>query len=173
VRAGLILAGAVVVLLGVVLLTVTLVPQPNVVVTTDSSSSPYYEGSVSGFSLTGSIPVSVQWSSSGPSVTVVYAVCSGSCSNYSQVSDLSSQNGSTGAFQLHQPNGGSITLGVVYGGGPVSVTFKISTALTTVGTALVVLGVVLLLLGIVLRRRKPPSPVPAPVPTVPAAPPSA
>jgi hypothetical protein len=67
-------------------------------------------------------------------------------------------------------------MGVDQGGGGVNVTFKITTALTTVGSILVPVGILVLIVGAVLKRggSKPapaPMAVPEPTPTAPESPP--
>jgi uncharacterized membrane protein len=164
-RAGLVVVGIVLAIIGAALLFVPVLPQSNETATS-SSSTPYYAGSVSGFSLTGSIVVAVSWSTNGnTSVNVIAATCGGSCDNVSDVSGITSQNGTSGSFTLSQPNGGSIIMGVIYSGEAVTVTFKITTTLSTVGTLLIVLGIILLILGIVLGRKStaPTTPTPPPV----------
>jgi uncharacterized membrane protein len=162
-RIGWVVVGVVVILIGAALLFVPLEPQANQ--TADSSSStPYYVASVSGFSLTGSIPIAVSWTTNGSTpVDVVAAACSGTCQSISQVSGITSQNGTSGSFALNQPDGGSVLMGVVYSGHPgVTVTFKITTALTTIGTILVVVGILLLIVGLVLRKKSGAAPAAAP-----------
>jgi uncharacterized membrane protein len=174
-RIGLVIVGVVLLIVGAALLFVPVVPQSNETVSS-SSTAPYYAASVSGFSLTGSIPIAVTWASSGPSVTVIAGACSGSCISSSQVSSITYQNGTSGSFTLSQPDGGSILMGVDQGGGGVNVTFKITTALTTVGSILVPVGILVLIVGAVLKRggSKPaPAPMaaPEPTPTAPESPP--
>ncbi|MCI4338975.1 MAG: hypothetical protein L3J68_01405 [Thermoplasmata archaeon] len=168
-RAGLVVVGIVLAIIGAALLFVPVLPQSNETATS-SSSTPYYAGSVSGFSLTGSIVVAVSWSTGGnTSVNVIAATCGGSCDNASDVSGITSQNGTSGSFTLSQPNGGSIVMGVIYSGEtPVTVTFKITTTLSTVGTLLIVLGIILLILGVVLGRKSKAATPPTPQPVNPA-----
>lgn len=168
-RAGWVVVGIVVAVIGAALLFVPVVPQSNETVNS-SSSTPYVIVSVGGYSLTGNVPVAVSWSTSGSaSVEVLAGACSGTCNDTSQVSGITSQNGTSGSFTLNQPNGGEIIMGVVYGGSPaVTVTFKITTALSTVGTILLVVGILVLIIGIVLRGKPkasaaaaPPTPAPS------------
>ncbi|MGD0257186.1 MAG: hypothetical protein ABSB90_04825 [Thermoplasmata archaeon] len=172
-RVGLVIVGIVLLIVGAAVLFVPLVPQPNETVSA-SSSAPYYAASVSGFSLTGSQPIAVSWTSSGPSVTVIAGACSGSCQSQSQVSSITYQNGTSGSFTLSQPNGGSILMGVLYTGAA-NVTFKITTALSTVGTILLVVGILILIIGVVLKskRAKMAAAMPAPTPSAPPAEPPA
>ncbi len=175
-RIGLVIVGLVLIILGAVLLFVPLEPQTNQVVST-SSDTPYYEGTVSGFSLTGSIPISVSWNASA-TVQVIAGACTATCTNESQVSSITTETGMSGSFTLSQPNGGSILMGAIgpLGGSPASVTFKITTALTTVGTILVPVGIIVLILGVVLKSQKqkmaamaPPASPPTPPPAAPPA----
>jgi hypothetical protein len=152
-RIGWVIVGVVLLIVGAALLFVPVTPQPNQTVSS-SSDLPYYAASVSGFSLTGTMPVAVTWTSSGPTVSVVAGACSSTCNNQSQVSSLTSQSGASGSFTLNQPNGGSILMGVLYAGsGVANVTFKITTALTTVGTILVPIGIILLIVGVVAKKK--------------------
>jgi hypothetical protein len=168
-RMGLVVVGVVLLLIGAVLLFVPVVPQSNETVSSNSEL-PYYAASISGFALTGSTPVSVSWSVNGSTpVEIVAGACTSSCANATQISSITTQNATSGSFTLNQPNGGSILMGVVYGGGPVTVTFKIATALSTVGTALLVIGILVLIAGLVLGRKPKPAPMMAAQPTVVAA----
>jgi len=150
--------GLVAIVIGLVLVLVPLVGQGSQTVvysTSNTKTLPYYEAAVSGFSLTGTIPIAVSWTAntSAP-VQVVAAACTASCNgNIDDLSDLTNQTGTSGSFTLDQPNGGSIIFGILTttGGNDASVTFKVTSALSTVGTALVVVGVLLLVIGLVLR----------------------
>ncbi len=173
-RAGLVVVGIVLAVIGAALLFVPVVPQSNETVSS-SSSTPYVIISVGGYSLTGSVPVAVSWSTNGStSVEVLAGACSATCNgSSSQISDITSQNGTSGSFTLNQPDGGSIIMGVVYAGSPaVAVTFKITTALSTVGTILVVVGILILILGVVLRRKPKASAASAPPTAVGPSPPA-
>jgi uncharacterized membrane protein len=154
-RLGLVIVGVILLVIGAVLLFVPVVPQANETVST-SSTLPYDIFSVGGFSLTGSIPISVSWTSSSGAVEVVAAACS-SCSsqNASSVSGVTIQNGTSGSFSLSQPDGGEVLVGAIGSmSSPTNVTFKITTALTTVGSILVIVGIVVLILGAVLKSGK-------------------
>jgi len=70
----------------------------------------FLKENISGFSITGSIPVSIPWSSNG-SMDVVAAACAHYCSNQSQLpaSSIVYENlVTTGRISLSVPNGGSI-----------------------------------------------------------------
>ncbi len=173
-RLGIAVVGVILLVLGAVLLFVPLSPQPNQNVTSGSVStggSGVSIFSVSGFSLTGNIPVSISWSA--PTAVVIGAVaCSGTCQNPSTSgSGVAVQTGTSGTFTLNQPDGGEIGLvAITTAGSAVTVTFKITTALTTVGSILLILGILLLIVGVVLKSK---SGAPAPVGAPPASPPPA
>lgn len=162
-RIGWVIVGVVLVILGAVLLFVPVVPQASETVSS-SSDTPYYVGQVSGFSLTGTIAVSVTWSAPS-SVSIVAGACTSACANgsasNSSVTDLTLQSGTSGSFTLNQPNGGYIVMGVVSSNqAPTNATFTITTALATVGTVLVPVGVLVLIVG-VIRKKKTAAPAPA------------
>ncbi|MCI4352422.1 MAG: AAA family ATPase [Thermoplasmata archaeon] len=150
----LLVVGLVLAVVGAVLLFVPVVAQPSQTVQT-TSSTPYVAFTVSGFSLTGSIPVSVSWTSTA-SVTVLAAACSAQCSgNPSSISGLTTQTGTSGKFTLNQPDGGAVVLGALnVGGAAAAVTFKVTTALTSIGSILLIVGILLLVVGILRWSRK-------------------
>jgi uncharacterized membrane protein len=170
--------GVVLLIVGVVLLFVPVMPQTSQSLTagTSQTSSDVYLGQVSGWSLTGNIPVAISWNSSAD-VIVGYATQSGACPSYLNVSNLvvSTQNGTSGSFTVNQPNGGCIVLAAA-GYGSV-VTFKITTSLTLIGTILVFVGIIVMIVGIVLRGKPKAQPQPgypqqmAPMGGYPGAPP--
>lgn len=166
-RIGIVVAGVVVIVIGAVLLFVPVVNQGTQTVTVTAPEV----FQVSGFSITGGIPVSISWTSS-VSVEVLAAACSSSCNTGSinSLSGLVLQSGTSGSFTLNQPNGGEVVLGVVTTGGTSgSATFTIKTALTTVGSILLILGIIILIVGAVLRSRpKATAMPPAPMPVEPA-----
>jgi uncharacterized membrane protein len=156
-RIGIVVVGVILLILGAVLLFVPLVPQSNQTVDT-SSSLPFIAFQVGGYSVTGSIPVAVSWSSP-TSVEVVAATCSGTCMNSNaSASGITIQSGTSGSFTLNQPNGGTVGIGVLApsgsSGSNTTVTFKIATALSTVGTLLLVVGILLLIVGVVVKSKK-------------------
>jgi hypothetical protein len=178
-RGGIVVAGIIVLAIGLVLVFVPLAPQGSSKVNS-SSTQPFEVLSVSGFSLTGSIPVSVSWSSEAI-VLVAGASCSSSCETGSiqSLGGVAIQTGTSGSFTLNQPDGGEIVLEAIPVSGNSSsgatTTFNVTTAMTTVGSAVAIVGIVIVLVGIVLRsKRKAPAPT-APMPpageTNPPAPP--
>jgi len=155
-RIGIVIVGIVLLVIGAVLMFVPVAAQSAQNVDT-SSSSPYAVLSVSGFSLTGNIPVSVSWTASG-TVEVISAACSASCDtgNASAISGVTIQTGTSGSFTLNQPDGGEILVGAInpsLSGAGQNVTFNITTALTSVGTILLFVGIVILIVGVVLRGK--------------------
>jgi uncharacterized membrane protein len=161
-RTGIVVVGVVLLVVGAVLLFVPITPQPSQKIASNSST-PVLLFSVSGFSVTGSIPISVSWSSTGP-VTVAAATCSGTCQNRANVSDVSGitlQSGTSGSFTLNQPNGGEVLIAAVNtgGGNATTTTFNVTTALSTVGTILLIVGILLLIVGVVVKAKSKPVPM--------------
>ncbi len=149
--------GAAAALVGAVLLFVPVVPQADQQVATDSAT-PFYEASYAGFSLTGSIVVSVSWTVGvGIPVQVAAAACRGTCSSVPHAASVTYQDGTSGAFTLDQPNGGSVIMGVLSNGSPAeTVTFRITTALSPVASVVLLAGAAVVALGLYLAT--PPEP---------------
>ncbi|MCI4324745.1 MAG: hypothetical protein L3K00_02510 [Thermoplasmata archaeon] len=153
-RMAIVVVGIVLLVIGAVLMFVPVVDQGSQTVSS-TSAVPGEVVSVSGFSLTGSIPVTITWTADS-SVEVAAATCSGSCenANVSQVSGVTLQTGTSGTINLNQPDGGEVGVFVVSASGhAANATFDIKTALTSVGSILIVLGIVLLIVGIVLKAK--------------------
>ncbi len=163
-RSRLAAVGIVVALLGIALLFAAVAPESDR--TVDSSAkAPYYVGRVGGFSLTGSIPISVSWSVNGSSPVEVWAAaCALGDVCGSALAPTDYENGTAGTLTMSQPNGGSIVLGVLYGGTPGEVvTFHLTVALATAGSVLAVVGLAILIAGVVVPSRSAPSgPAPSP-----------
>jgi uncharacterized membrane protein len=154
-RKGLVVVGVVLLIIGVALLFVPLVPQSDETVSS-TSDAPFYAASVGGFSLTGTIPIAVSWTSTA-ATEVVAGACGGTCQNTSDVTGIVTESGTSGSFTLNQPNGGSIAMGEVdLSGTAANVTFHITTALSTVGTILLVIGILVLIIGVVTGRKPKP-----------------
>ncbi len=176
-RVILALLGALVAAIGVVLLFVPLAAQPAAVVPAATGPPTYDVGKVPGASLIGVIPVSITWSSTSY-VTVIGGVCSAPCTNDSQLSDITVQNGTSGGFSVNQPVDGETFVGAnTTGNTSGTVTFKLTTALTTEASLLIVVGIIVVIVGVFLGPPKPkavpaaaPGAVGAPVPA-PSAPP--
>lgn len=179
-RIGFVIVGAIVAVVGVALLYVPVFPQSAQTVTAKPGVPSYYVGNVSYDSLTGKIPVSISWTAT-TTVTVIGGACTSHCTNFSDLSDVTLETGTSGSFMVEQPVGGSIFMGANTSGAPSgSVTFKITAALTTVGSLLVIVGLLILVAGAFLRRTKaspaiaivpaPGAPSPTPAPAAPSTP---
>lgn len=151
-RIGIVVVGVVLLVIGAVLLFVPLTPQP--AQTLSSSSAAPYEFQVSGFSITGSMPVSVSWTSN-TSVILAAVACSGTCSgNVSSLSGVVLQTGTSGSFTLSVPDGGTVAIVAESStGGPSSTTVNVTTAQTSIGSILLIVGILLLIVGLVLKRK--------------------
>jgi uncharacterized membrane protein len=170
VRIGFVVVGVVLIILAAVLM---FVPIVTVASQTITPTQPY-EANVTGYSITGSIPGSISWSSSSD-VEIDVATCSSvssanACSG--SVNALTPQNGTSGTFTFNVPTGGAVAVALV-GAGSASITVKL--AQSTVGLILLVVGILLLLIGLVLKRSgsktAPVMAEPAQTPPPPAAPP--
>ncbi len=169
-RIGFVVVGVVLIILAAVLM---FVPIVTVASQTITPTQPY-EANVTGYSITGSIPGSISWSSSSD-VEIDVATCSSvssanACSG--SVNALTPQNGTSGTFTFNVPTGGAVAVALV-GAGSASITVKL--AQSTVGLILLVVGILLLLIGLVLKRSgsktAPVMAEPAQTPPPPAAPP--
>ncbi len=166
-------AGVAVLLVGVLLLWVPLAPQPAPTLSSGPlPPSPGYVFSVGGYSLTGTIPVTIYWTmSGGTTVTLAAAACSNRCNsgNVSALSGLSIETGTTGTFTIDQPNGGEIVVVMVSFSSPsdsVGVALSIMVGIPTVGSILLIGGIALVILGVVLPSgRRPVSTPSVPPPT--------
>jgi len=146
--------GAVLIVVGVVLLYVPFVPQKSITVPASQGPPDYEVGTVPGSSLTGKIPVAFAWTSS-VTVTVYGGTCSNPCSNYSELSGIVVQTGTSGTFTVQQPVGGTIFVGANTSTGPAgSVSVKVTTAFSTLGSLFVIGGVALALVGLVIRPKR-------------------
>lgn len=174
-RMGMVVVGIVLLIVGAALMFVPLSPQPQQTLTQSSTTTPY-AFTISGISITGSIPISVSWSSN-TSVLLVAVACSGSCSsgNVSALSGATIQTGTSGTFSLNVPTGGTVEIAVgTITGGASSTTLNVKTALTTVGTIVLIVGILLLIVGLVLKGRpKPMAQPPMATPAQDASPPMA
>jgi len=112
---------------------------------------------ISGFSITGSIPVSIPWTSAGE-MDVVAAACAHYCSNLSRLplsSTIYQELLSTGSVSLNVPNGGSIfvawylQMDYLHS---ITLTFTVWTGLTPAPPVLLGLGGPVVVLGALFRR---------------------
>ncbi len=170
-RLGVLAIGVVALALGIVLLLVPVLSQPARSVPAPSGAPTFSVAAVPGSSLTGTIPVTVSWSAD-TAVRVIVGVCGGNCTSTSELSEVTLQSGMAGSISLNQPVGGRVFLGANASGARAgSVSFRLTTALTTYGSLLIIGGAILLLIGLVLRRRsRPVEPAAGPTGPAPAAP---
>lgn len=153
-RAGLVVVGVVVLIVGAALLFVPILPQANATVTYERAG---YEANITGFSLTGSIAGTLAWNAN-QTVEFVFVSCpTGPCS--SGASTIETQNGTSGSISFSVPSGGEVGARIVAGPPGASATVKLTLSEPTWGSILVVAGVVILLAGLLLRRKPSPAPV--------------
>jgi hypothetical protein len=141
--------------IGLVLVFVPVVVQPTEVVPADRGPPTYYRADVTGFSITGQLPILISWTSSTP-VTLVAGACTSTCSNFTDISDLTLQEGTSGHFTLDQPVDGSIFVGAnASGAANGTVAIHPETTVSAAGSILMTGGIVAVLLGVLLRPRRP------------------
>jgi uncharacterized membrane protein len=149
-RIGILVVGVVLIVLGAVL---GFVPLVQVASQSINESTPY-EANVTGFSITGSVPASVAWSSSS-SISVEVGTCSslqsnGSCSGSVSLQPI--QTGTSGTFSFSVPDGGAFVVAISsLTAANASITVKL--AQSTIGFILIILGIVLLIVGLVLKSK--------------------
>ncbi|SRR5258708_10679655 len=154
-RAGWLGIGVVLLILGAVLAFVPIVTSATGTV---DALDPMVFNVTAAFSLTGTIPLEIDWSSS-QTVTIEVVTCSSINNLNCQDESNSTQTGTSGAFHVAPKTNGAV--GVVLNGlGSASVTVK--EAQTTLGAILLVLGVLLLIVGLVLKKKARPMPIGAP-----------
>ncbi|HYK93612.1 MAG TPA: hypothetical protein VEY07_06180 [Thermoplasmata archaeon] len=170
-RAGIVVVGIVLAIIGAVLLFVPVSSQAAQKI--DESGAAVQVG---GFSITGSIPVAVSWTSTEP-VTFYAAACSGSCATGSiaSLSGVTIQVGTSGTFTINQPSGGQIAFGFIpqnVSSTSATATVNMTTALTTVGSIVLIVGILILIVGLVLRSKSKASAMPPPQPATPGSDPN-
>jgi hypothetical protein len=156
--------GIVLILIGIVLSYVPVVPEGTHTATVTGRSSPgiwgfWYQFSenVSGYSVTGVIPVTISWTASA-ATDADAAACFGYCHNVTQVSSFmqTEGEGTGGSFSLLQPNGGSIFLALIQQTSPPAsdnFSFSITAVLTVAGPLLLTSGTIAIILGGVLQPK--------------------
>ncbi len=160
-RGGVVAIGIVLLVIGAVLAFVPLIQAASQDV---SESSPAAYNISALFSITGTVPLSISYTSS-QTVDILVGTCDSvtyspsgqpQCSNPS----ISSQNASGGTFNVNVKPGGAVVIGLL---GPGTATVTVKEGQTTAGDILLILGIVLVLVGLVLRgRARPVSPTPPP-----------
>jgi hypothetical protein len=163
-RRWLMVLGIVLILVGIVLSYVPIVPEGSHTATVALHSfasewSGWYQFSenVSGYSLTGVIPVTISWTASA-GTDADAAACFGYCHNITQVEDFmkTEGEGTSGSFSLLQPNGGSIILALIQQSTPPAsdnFSFSITAVLTVAGPVLLTLGTIAIILAGILRPK--------------------
>jgi hypothetical protein len=144
--------GIVLVIVGAVLLFVPVYPQSDQTIPTSHDGIGEEQFNISGFSITGSVPVAVSWTSEA-TVTVYGAVCNFYCGLTHFGSPYLMQNGTSGSFSLNPKSGEGVYLWAVRGN-VTNVTFKVTTALTTAGLTLLALGGLVMILGALLKSSR-------------------
>jgi len=162
--------GAVVLIVGAALLYVPVVPQYRSTETVSLQSPDrgwyFLLENVSGYSITGVVPVLVSFTSSDI-VDVEYATCTDVCHNFTQLQQGQRVAGTYqigiltlvtgGSISLNQPNGGSIW--VAWGQqessvSSVNITYSVTTGLTLAGPVLLAAGSAVLLCGVILLLKR-------------------
>jgi hypothetical protein len=167
-RRWILFPGIAAVAIGLVLVFVPVVAQPTEIVPADRGAPTYYRADVTGFSITGVLPILITWTAS-TTVTLVAGACTSACTNFTDISDLTLQEGTGGHFTLDQPVDGSIFVGANASGSVNgSVTIHPETTISAAGSILLVGGIIAVLVGLFLRPR-PGSPAPSPDDGTPAA----
>jgi hypothetical protein len=156
-RAGWVVVGVVLLLVGAVLVFVPLVPQPDHTVTYGRTG---FTANLTGYSPTGSIAGTLSWNSNA-TVEFWFASCPSTDCIASSVK-VQTENGTSGTISFSYPSGTEIA--ALIAGGPAGSTATVKLTLTepTYGSLLILVGLALLLVGIVLRRKPSPAPVTAP-----------
>jgi hypothetical protein len=166
--------GAVLLVVGGVLWFVPVVPDGPHTVTPpvlETSQRWYWvEDNVTGFSVTGTVPFSLEWSSSAE-LYLDYAICPSPQSDFTDFfnssfrihgcSEFYGLQGSSseypgGALSAGVPSGGSVVLAwalETYGPHNVSITYTFWTGLTVAGLALLILGPISIGLGVIALMR--------------------
>lgn len=159
--------GVVLLLTGTILLFVPALPQQSHSMTIDPQNGAPQRwhlvmDNVSGFSITGTIPVLISWSS-GAALYLDYAICHSPPPN-ANAFDFNENlpgcdpwvygvQGSTDSISVSQPNGGSVVLewaSESWGPSNFTMSYSIWTGITIAGPVLLTLGAISIGLGVVL-----------------------
>ncbi len=161
-RGGVVAFGVVLIVVGAVLAFVPILQAGSEVVTSDTAWA--FDATAS-FSITGTIPLSISYTSN-QSVNLYVESCTGGitqspggmpeCTGGTVVSFL---NGSSGAISFDEKVGGGVIVGLV---SPGSATVVVKEAQTPIGDILLILGALFLLVGLVLPKRRPVPATPPP-----------
>jgi uncharacterized membrane protein len=150
-RLGFVIVGVILLIIGAAISFVPVVGQGSNNLTANNP----YTANATGFSITGSIPASVTWTSSGSVDFIV-----GTCSNTSPTCSGGTthewwQNDSTGgtiAFSI--PTGGQVIFGILTTNATTTGSATLTLAETSIGLILIIVGILLLIVGLVLKSKK-------------------
>lgn len=156
-RAGLVVVGVVLLVVGAALLFVPLIPQASRTVTLGHTG---FTENLTGLSLTGSIAGSLSWSSN-QTIEFWFASCPASNCTTRSIS-YQTHNGTSGTISFSYPSGTEIAALIAAGPPGSAATVKVTLTEPTYGTLLVLAGLFVLLVGVVLKRKPSPVPVSAP-----------
>jgi uncharacterized membrane protein len=177
VRIGLVIAGVIVLAIGVVLAFVPLVQAASQDMVSNPPIETEFHGyawNVTGFSITGNIPVSTAWTSTGPATFVIQLCSNGGFNPYYYCTGTShwpgNQSGTSGSETFNVPSGATLLV-YLHSENATTGHVNVDIAQTTIGLILIVIGLILLVLGIVLGRKSRAAPAPPPSPSTPSPPP--
>jgi uncharacterized membrane protein len=147
-RIVIVVVGIVLIILGAVLAFVPLTTAATQEVT---SSAPYGANITAAFSITGTVPLTISWTS-GSSTTVLLGACdkissSANCTN----PQLTTQSGTSGSWNVNVKPGGAIVAACATSGCTANVTVK--EGQTVIGDILLILGIVILIVGVILKSK--------------------
>lgn len=155
-RIVIVVVGIVLIILGAVL---AFVPIGQIASQDVTSNAPYaanLTGGAIAFSITGTVPLTISWTSSN-STTMIMGACdkvnlgasniSGSCTN----AQITTQTGTSGSWNVNVKPGGAIVAGCATSNCKATVTVK--AGYTVIGDILLILGIVLLIVGVILKSK--------------------
>lgn len=152
-RIVIVVVGIVLIILGAVLAFVPLATAASQEVT---SSAPYVANITAAFSITGTVPLTISWTS-GSTTSMILGACdkvnsgasniSGSCTN----AQITTQTGTSGSWNVNVKPGGAIVAGCFTSGCTANITVK--EGQTVIGDILLILGIVVLIVGVVLKSK--------------------
>jgi uncharacterized membrane protein len=158
-RASLLIVGAILVVIGLVLAFVPLIQsisQDTVANTTTESVFQGYAWNITGFAITGSIPITISWTASGPVKTELVICSGGGFNGYFYCAGTpswpSNQSGTSGTASFSAPSGSSL-LFAMYSQNATTGHVNGELAESTIGLIIVIVGIILLIVGVVLKGK--------------------
>jgi uncharacterized membrane protein len=170
VRAGFLIAGAIVIVLGLVLAFVPLLPAVSQSIpanTPRSTALQGYEWNITGFSFTGKFALSLSWTSNQAVRTLIEVCSNGGFNGYfvcvggGTPSWPGNGSGTSGSDSFSVVTNTTVLI-AMYGANGSQGYVTGHAADSNVGLILLVVGIILLILGIVLKRKKKAEAVPPP-----------